>query len=178
MNCYYCDKIKSVEPDYNHREAAHDLGSEAPRCSLHWRYLCAQCGERSHFMATSFCDDTGRFFCSRCSIDPQSVNDGFWAWMYYFEYGSPWSNHRYRSLGPDGVLMGRTHPLLGQDVPKEVLSASVSSQAVYPLTDTRTGSRPERGDTPPMRKESTGEQVRSQGRSGSSWMIGCEARSR
>ena len=85
--------------------------------------------------------NTGRFFCSRCSIDPQSVNDGFWAWMYYFEYGSPWSNHRYRSL--DRMEFDGTHPLLGQDVPKEVLSAISTEEYLDRYKDDRPVWRPQ-----------------------------------
>ena len=44
MNCYYCDKINAIDAEYASSPASHDLDSEAPRCSRHWRYVCGACG--------------------------------------------------------------------------------------------------------------------------------------
>ena len=50
MNCYYCDKISAVDTGYYSAPAHYDLGSAAPRCMRHWRYICGMCGEADHFM--------------------------------------------------------------------------------------------------------------------------------
>ena len=140
MNCYYCDKIKVEAPDYIFRTAAHDLGSEAPRCSLHWRYICGKCGEPSHFMATSYCDHSGRFFCSRCSTDPRPVEGPFWAWSYYFEYGSPWTKRRYPSL--DRMEFDGTHPLLRKDISQEIFTAISTEEYLHRYGEERPPWRP------------------------------------
>lgn len=91
MNCFYCDKIAAVDPAYAIAAAAFDLGSEAPRCGRHWRYVCDQCGQPAHFMAVAFCPEQGKSFCARCATIRRVVEAPFWAWKYYFELQSPWS---------------------------------------------------------------------------------------
>jgi hypothetical protein len=91
VNCYYCDKIKLSAQEYRGTPAAYDLGSAAPRCAQHWRYLCAKCGTPAHFMAVSFCPKAKEFFCSTCATGQSEVESAFWAWKYYFRYQSPWS---------------------------------------------------------------------------------------
>ena len=91
MNCYYCDKISTSDPGYASSPASHDLGSEAPRCARHWRYVCGECGEPSHFMSTGYDTSAGKLFCSGCATDREQAGSPFWAWSYYFRYRSPWS---------------------------------------------------------------------------------------
>ncbi|MBI4305102.1 MAG: class I SAM-dependent methyltransferase [Chloroflexi bacterium] len=91
MNCYYCDRILASDAGYATSPAAFDLGSEAPRCPRHWRYVCGKCGNPAHFMATAYCPDSGRLFCSLCSREVREVTGEFWAWRYYFMYESPWT---------------------------------------------------------------------------------------
>jgi hypothetical protein len=91
MNCFYCDKIVAIDPEYVAAAAAFDLGSDAPRCGRHWRYVCGQCGKPAHFMAVAFCPRTGKCFCARCATARREVVAQYWAWGYYFELQSPWS---------------------------------------------------------------------------------------
>ncbi|MBI4219671.1 MAG: class I SAM-dependent methyltransferase [Chloroflexi bacterium] len=43
-------------------------------------------------MATAYCADSGKLFCSLCSQEIREVPGEFWAWRYYFAYGSPWTS--------------------------------------------------------------------------------------
>ena len=75
--------------------------------------------------------------------------------------------------------------LLGEDAPVSASTVARLKSKRYPqkvckrctLSLNKTGSRPKRGDTPPRGRKAL-RVGRSQGRSGSSWRIGCEARSR
>lgn len=91
MNCFYCDKIAAGDPKYAVAAAEFDLGSAAPRCKRHWRYVCGQCGKPAHFMSTAFCLKAGKCFCVRCATGKREVVSPFWAWKYSFEFLSPWS---------------------------------------------------------------------------------------
>lgn len=110
MNCYYCDQITESAPDYEASEARYDLASTAPRCERHWRFVCARCGDPSHFMAIAYCDHTRRFFCARCAQGAREVTGDFWAWKYHFEYQSPWTGEWRPSL--DRLERDGQHPLL------------------------------------------------------------------
>jgi ubiquinone/menaquinone biosynthesis C-methylase UbiE len=125
MNCYYCDKIVSTDPDYISSPASHDLGSEAPRCSRHWRYTCGNCGKPSHFMATGFCHETGRFFCAECATGRQEVVASFWAWSYYFGYRSPWTGSWVPAL--DRLEFEGNHPIQRADA-NGLMQASISKE--------------------------------------------------
>jgi hypothetical protein len=63
VTCYYCDLIAAASPAYATRPAEFDLGSEAPRCAWHWRYVCDHCGEPGHFMRRFYCPTSGRLLC-------------------------------------------------------------------------------------------------------------------
>jgi ubiquinone/menaquinone biosynthesis C-methylase UbiE len=108
MNCFYCDKIKAADPGYPAAPAAFDLGSEAPRCARHWRYVCGKCGQAAHFMATAYCPDERRFFCAACATAREEVVQPFWAWKYLFRYRSPWSGQWCVAL--DRLEFERKHP--------------------------------------------------------------------
>ncbi|MCI0441048.1 MAG: methyltransferase domain-containing protein [Chloroflexi bacterium] len=123
MNCYYCDKIVSTNPGYAASPASHDLGSGAPRCSMHWRYVCGSCGKPAHFMASGYCQETGQFFCANCSSARGEVIEKFWAWSYYFSYRSPWTGAESPSL--DRLEYEGRHPL---QVPGSTARASVSQE--------------------------------------------------
>lgn len=110
MNCYYCDQIKSINPSYSSAPASHDLGSAAPRCFRHWRYTCDKCGAIDHFMRLAFCVQVRKFFCSACATQTEEVPSPFWAWKYYFNYRSPWSDQWVPAL--DRMEFDGTHPLL------------------------------------------------------------------
>ena len=121
MSCYYCDKIKTSDPDHEEFAASHDLGSQAPRCALHWRYVCGKCGEPSHFMSTAYDPEAGKLFCSKCAIGQEEVAEPFWAWKYYFRYRSPWSCEWVPAL--DRMEFDGTHPLLLNDTGAEAQAA-------------------------------------------------------
>lgn len=79
MNCYYCDQIRASEPGYAAHEAEFDLGSEAPRCAWHWRYVCDCCAEAGHVATRFFCPNTGRLLCGRAGrVEYRTAP--FWAW--------------------------------------------------------------------------------------------------
>jgi 2-polyprenyl-3-methyl-5-hydroxy-6-metoxy-1,4-benzoquinol methylase len=109
MNCYYCDKIRGSDPGYVGAPAGFDLGSGAPRCARHWRYVCGACGRPAHFMALSFCPEAEAFFCSGCATEKSEVESSFWAWKYYFRYRSPWSGRWAAAL--DRLEYEGRHPL-------------------------------------------------------------------
>jgi hypothetical protein len=94
MNCFYCDKIVATDPAYVTTAAAFDLGSDAPRCGRHWRYVCGQCGKPAHFMAVAFCPETGKRFCARCATARREVE-----------------NRRYQSDEPMLALLGEVRGL-------------------------------------------------------------------
>lgn len=107
MNCYYCDRIAASTPGYAGRSAVFDLGSEAPRCPWHWRYLCDHCGEAGHFMARFHCPASGRLLC-RESGAVRYENDRFWAWEYWWTLDCPDCGQRHPSL--DRAEYERNHP--------------------------------------------------------------------
>ena len=93
MNCYYCDRILASDATYPVAPASFDLGSEAPRCVKHWRWVCGQCGKPAHFMACAYCPHEEKFFCAGCATSKEEVAGLFWAWKYHFRYRSPWSDN-------------------------------------------------------------------------------------
>mgnify|MGYP003724219279 FL=1 len=109
MNCYYCDEIKSTAPEYTDSPARFDLGSAAPRCSKHWRYVCSMCDTANHFMSTAFCPSGRNFFCSRCATDVRQEAGEFWAWQYFFSFRSPWSGEWVPTL--DRAEFNGEHPI-------------------------------------------------------------------
>jgi len=113
MDCYYCDKIKAIHPGYVPTDASHDLGSAAPRCSKHWRYLCGKCAAPNHFMRIAYCRQVGKVFCSGCATGSAETAEPFWVWQYYFEYRSPWSGQWVPAL--DRMEFEGIHPLLLND---------------------------------------------------------------
>ncbi|RIK46232.1 MAG: hypothetical protein DCC58_03855 [Chloroflexi bacterium] len=62
-SCFYCDRIQSADAAYTGRAAQYDLGSEAPRCAWHWRFICDCCGAAGHYMTRFFCPRAGQLFC-------------------------------------------------------------------------------------------------------------------
>ena len=125
MNCYYCDKIKASDSYYQGSDASYDLGSAAPRCTLHWRYVCGKCGEPSHFMSTAYDPEALKFFCSGCATGKEEVADPFWTWKYYFKYRSPWSGQWCPAL--DRLEYEGAHPLRRADA-KTAEHAAISQQ--------------------------------------------------
>ena len=137
MNCFYCDKIAAGAPKYAVVAAEFDLGSAAPRCKRHWRYVCGQCGKPAHFMSTAFCLKAGQCFCARCATGKREVVSSFWAWKYYFELLSPWSGEwrrdvevPLRSAIPQRRGTRRLHPQFDR-------RADPARQRIHQLADLR-----------------------------------------
>lgn len=107
--CYYCDRIRAADPAYAPLAAEFDLGSHAPRCWRHWRYVCGRCGQPNHFMATAYCPAQSRFFCAGCAGASEELAEPFWCWQYAFRYRSPWSTEWCPSL--DRLEFEGAHPL-------------------------------------------------------------------
>lgn len=109
MNCYYCNHIHQADASYAIQPAAYDLGSAAPRCALHWRYLCGLCNKADHFMSVAWCRQEGKFFCRQCAKGQSKITGKFWGWDYWFEYLSPFSGKPCVSL--DRLEFQGMHPL-------------------------------------------------------------------
>ena len=132
MKCYYCSLIAGVDRDYKVRDASFDLHSPAPRCALHWRFVCNKCRAPRHFMSTAFCLDEGHFFCSDCAAAARTVDEPFSAWEYYYVYQSPWSGkycpsldrlefegrHPLRFLNDDELISSPQIPAAGDQLPQ------------------------------------------------------------
>ncbi|MGH7214397.1 MAG: class I SAM-dependent methyltransferase [Tepidisphaeraceae bacterium] len=114
MNCYYCDQIARADPAYAPSPAVFDLGSPAPRCALHWRYLCGRCSSAVHFMSTAYCTAARKFFCQACAVEKDQVAEAFWAWPYYFRYRSPWDPQSW-CAALDRLEFEGLHPLQRYD---------------------------------------------------------------
>ncbi len=90
MKCWYCSLIKNHNPNYLDLPADFDLGSEAPRCSRHWRFLCDHCGKPFHFQDLAFCPKEKVPFCKKCALSTVRKNCEFWGWKYYWDYQCPY----------------------------------------------------------------------------------------
>ncbi len=124
MTCFYCRRISVTTPGYPARPAVCDLGSAAPRCMFHWRYICRLCQQPRHFMATAFCPAAGAYYCDRCAASVDVVADPFYGWTYYFRYGSPWTGVTEPAL--DRLEFEERHPLQGAAEPQ--MGTSVSKE--------------------------------------------------
>lgn len=126
MDCYYCKPISHAEPSYPVRKATHDLGSLAPRCALHWRYVCGVCAESAHFMSTAYCPKEKRYFCGDCANGTQEVEGRFYVWDYYFQYRSPWTDQWEPAL--DRLEYERRHPQVIHALARGTAAAKAASQ--------------------------------------------------
>jgi SAM-dependent methyltransferase len=126
--CYYCDQIRAVDPAYGPLAAEFDVGSNAPRCWRHWRYVCGRCGQPSHFMAAAYCTARRAFFCADCATGTEEVSGAFWCWDYAFRYRSPWSNEWCASL--DRLEFDGIHPLQRGRPPAGGASDPISRESV------------------------------------------------
>ena len=147
MNCYYCDRFSAADPGYHTREATRDLGSDAPRCDRHWRYLCAHCGEPAHFSAIGFCSQSEQFFCARCTPEQDQIDAAFWCWVGYYRYRSPWSDRWEPAL--DRLEFEGGHPL-DSDALGAAATAAISSEQMltrYPPEARRGAWREDRSFT-------------------------------
>jgi SAM-dependent methyltransferase len=107
MNCYYCDRIRRTEPQYESHAAEFDLGSEAPRCARHWRYSCDHCGEPSHFSDRFYCPVVNRVLCRSAGI--VSLHTGaFWSLLDWWTMKCPECGQQHPSF--DRAEFDQVHP--------------------------------------------------------------------
>ncbi len=106
--CYYCRKIMAYDGHYRPQSADRDIGSPAPRCALHWRYICGSCNRSAHFMSTAYCPDSSEYFCQSCATAIEIITEPFSAWEYYFISKSPWTGRWQPSL--DRLEFEGKHP--------------------------------------------------------------------
>jgi SAM-dependent methyltransferase len=97
LNCFYCDQIAAVVRSYRSKVAEFDLGSEAPRCAWHWRFLCDHCGAPGHFMARFFCPRSGRLLCREAGM-VERILGACWEWQYWSELRCPECGEAHPSL--------------------------------------------------------------------------------
>ena len=107
MNCYYCDRIGSADAAYPRNVAAYDLGSEAPRCALHWRFHCDHCGQPGHFAERFFCPTSGRMLC-RGSGAVSLQTGAFWSFIDWWSITCPDCGEAHAAL--DRAEFQGTHP--------------------------------------------------------------------
>lgn len=112
MICKYCELIHSVDSEYPLREASRDLDSDFPRCDLHWRYVCDDCGKPTHFNGVSWCESSRRFVCLRCArtnLQGHRLQKGqFWIWDTYYAIGCIHCGDVHPAL--DRLEFSRKHP--------------------------------------------------------------------
>ena len=97
MNCYYCDQIATTDHAYAPRTGEFDMGSEAPRCAWHWRFVCDHCGEAGHFMTRFYCPASGRLLCRETGQVEQQLGT-FWAWENWWSLHCPECAEQHPSL--------------------------------------------------------------------------------
>jgi len=96
--CRYCATIRSAKPRYRVRRSVHAVDSSHPRCDLHWRFVCAKCGNARHYHATAYCPRTESFYCIDCAPEHRAVWRRFWAWSYFYRLRCPWRSEWHEAL--------------------------------------------------------------------------------
>ena len=81
--CFYCSEYAKVVKDYPLNVASNDKRSFTPRCSLHWKFECSKCGEKSHFNGISWCQKCQKFTCLRC-VEEKMEKKEFLIYNYYY----------------------------------------------------------------------------------------------
>jgi SAM-dependent methyltransferase len=107
MNCYYCDRISSSDEGYGLRPAEFDLGSEAPRCALHWRYLCDHCGETGHFAERFYCLEATSVLCRNAGVVTLQTG-AFWSFLDWWTIACPHCDGQHPSF--DRAEFDGVHP--------------------------------------------------------------------
>jgi SAM-dependent methyltransferase len=107
MNCYYCDRIRTADASYASGAAEFDLGSEAPRCALHWRYLCDHCGEPGHFSDRFYCPTLGRVLCRNAGVVTLQTG-AFWSFLDWWTIACPDCGEQHPSF--DRAEFDGVHP--------------------------------------------------------------------
>jgi ubiquinone/menaquinone biosynthesis C-methylase UbiE len=81
--CFYCLEYGKIANDYPQNLASKDKESLTPRCYLHWKYECNNCGKMTHFNGIAWCSDCGIFTCVNCS-EEKLVRKNFLIYDYYY----------------------------------------------------------------------------------------------
>lgn len=108
MRCRYCRQIHEDDPGYRVRRAGRDLGTDFPRCSRHWQFVCGHCRRSISFNGTSWCGHCREFFCLFCAPRHRAVKSRFWGWTSHYELQCP-ACRRYRPSLDRLEFLGR-HP--------------------------------------------------------------------
>jgi SAM-dependent methyltransferase len=123
VNCYYCDRIRSADATYGSRPAEFDLGSEAPRCALHWRYLCDHGGDPGHFSDRFYCPESQRVLCRHEGVVTLQTG-GFWSFLDWWTIACSHCEGQHPSL--DRAEFEDVHPwqlIAGADLHRPWLSS-------------------------------------------------------
>ena len=106
--CRYCLILSEHEADYRVRPARHALDSTHPRCDLHWRFVCAVCGNARHFNGVAFCHRKEALFCLFCAKGHRADSRRLWAWDYAYRLRCPWRAEWHPAL--DRLERDHRHP--------------------------------------------------------------------
>ncbi len=115
--CFYCSEYAKIAQDYPQNFASQDIDSFTPRCHLHWKYECANCGKLTHFNGIAWCSDCKVLTCLRCT-EEKMVREKFLIYDYYYNIPC----HKCGSLNPalDFAEYDGKHPYqIGDLKPKE-----------------------------------------------------------
>ncbi|MFW9848356.1 MAG: class I SAM-dependent methyltransferase [Candidatus Thorarchaeota archaeon] len=82
--CFYCSEYAKVVKDYPVNLATNDVHTFTPRCKVHWKFECSECGEEVHFNGISWCPECKSFTCLDCS-EERMVREEFLIYDYYYE---------------------------------------------------------------------------------------------
>ncbi|MHA1397469.1 MAG: class I SAM-dependent methyltransferase [Candidatus Heimdallarchaeaceae archaeon] len=81
--CYYCNEYHKMINQYPLNFATHHEDQFTPRCNLHWKYQCSQCGKMIHFNGISWCSECKEFTCVSCA-EEKLVRKNFLIYNYYY----------------------------------------------------------------------------------------------
>lgn len=81
--CFYCNEYAKVAKGYPMNKATNDVDTFTPRCHLHWKFVCNECGRKIHFNGISWCSDCKSFTCLDCS-EERMVREEFLVYDYYY----------------------------------------------------------------------------------------------
>ena len=111
--CFYCSEYAKVTKDYPINNASNDKETFTPRCSLHWKFECSKCGEKTHFNGISWCPECKKFTCLRC-VEEKMVKKEFLIYSYYFTI--PCHNCGDYNPALDFAEYNGTHPFQKSDL--------------------------------------------------------------
>lgn len=114
--CFYCSEYAKVVKDYSINPATNDREKFTPRCHLHWKYECGNCGDMKHFNGISWCSDCKTFTCLSCA-EERMVRKKFLVYDYYYEI--PCNTCGSYNAALDFAEFDGTHPFQNGDIQPE-----------------------------------------------------------